>query len=530
MGSLCSSNDVQSPSSELELVIDWTHDVDIFYCGKWYQGQVRKTSQLRNTIQFNIPCKLRQQWITLILVHYATFDELQKDFGKKYSYITHYGRKVQFGEYDVHKITHKDIISSLALPHKICKIFYYHSQVINTSYLIMLNQRTIHKYDIDQQRWNKVHEIPSFIDNLSTLNFKSCTDPSSGKLYLLSTKLFCIFDLEHFKWNLIRYHPHEPKTRLHSFCVAVKKQNRKEISSKIRYKLSDGVEWYDDEEKIWKKDLIIGSFHNPMTNEEYATMKSGVDVRFRASPQNIKQDNDNILYDPDLVNILNERIFYFTHRLEAIHSINNHMCSFEIHQGKLVLSPVIMTSSPVGYRRDVKAICVTCMDRVYLFDPAQNNRVDVSYIVIGDDDKFGNECSMADGLSFDNGWLDKIKMVNIMHRFLLVFENWTRDKIYLLDLIDERKVELDVVMVADFQDMISVAFDERELDLYFVGRDGTMKVLSIFQIIPVEYTKERLIAGFMRGKMSFVVDRVPIELYGVIALYFDCKYQPSSQF
>ena len=79
---------------------------------------------------------------------------------------------------------------------------YWHSQQLSKPYLVVITNRIIHKYDINDQKWvRNPHPIPSWI----TL-FSSCIDKQYDKLYIFCPWTFCVFDLNTEKWNFIHQH------------------------------------------------------------------------------------------------------------------------------------------------------------------------------------------------------------------------------------------------------------------------------------------------------------------------------------
>ena len=73
----------------------------------------------------------------------------------------------------------------------------------------MSNKRTIQSHETNKNKCSDSIPIPPLFQELQY--FKSAIHSKYGKLYMLSKRFFWVFDIDDFKWNLIKTHNHSLK-------------------------------------------------------------------------------------------------------------------------------------------------------------------------------------------------------------------------------------------------------------------------------------------------------------------------------
>ena len=108
------------------------------------------------------------------------------------------------------------------------QIFRYYQKAKSKEYLIMMNNRCIYKYDVQDKNWiTVVDKIPKCITN-----FKADIDEEKNKLFILCPQTFAVFDLETNKWKMV----HQYNKLYHDITAPVPK-----ISSMLAIFKSDVV-------------------------------------------------------------------------------------------------------------------------------------------------------------------------------------------------------------------------------------------------------------------------------------------------
>ena len=369
-------------------------------------------------------------------------------------------------------------------------LFYYHSQIEDKGYLITkcAGSNIVYKADITMQKWCKLLTLPSWI-KFCKINI----DNKHHKLYILSPSIFCVFDLNKNKWNLInQYHADlDSESEIVSFYrISPTSRHAKHSGSssnvnltKIVYKLYD------------------------------------------------KQIDQDCIQDPALESILNATIF--------------HIDEFEPNSGILTSKEVAFDIASGSFRDhseeylyydkeedsifedigwDQQMVYLEGLDRFYFVECGENRRnLEIHYV----------ERSRSDG----NKWVKKFvnvdtkmektiskrnifKIVSIRERFIVIFSFYER-AICLFDIKRETCIRLKQNLLEEFVFETAV-YNPVDGRIYTLGVDTLEHCMLYFDDLPpLSFFVQEIVCGYFRAFEKRLFMTVPASLVDVIVSYCD---------
>ena len=129
------------------------------------------------------------------------------------------------------------------------------------------------------------------------------------------------------------------------------------------------------------------------------------------------------------------------------------------------------------------------------------------------------------------GFYDRMIVLNINDKYILVIVG-RRDRIYLIDLLNDNKViELDIG-VLHLSTVVDGSYDDEIQRIYFVTGKGQIWVVNMFDILPMEFVIDInvLVHGYMRLLSLSLSELCPVELYKFIVKYLLSQIQFSDDF
>eukprot|EP01083_Nonionella_stella_P077827 212734_1 len=538
-------------SQEKIIQVKFQKEVDIEYQNKWYSGILRETVNGKYRHQFSIPSLFVNHTWKNIDERYNDSHLLQDTFYLYSNDINDYGglpQMIQFTTLYTHTAHQNDQQrdQQFECPFTVQKdvqLLFYYSDIRYNGYLIILNARCIHEYDIVQKQWGRTLQIAPYINDVST--FCPYVDNINHKLFLLGSgqSVFCIFDLEHFKWNFVKHNESSTRKGIglnienyykrHDIKLLFTSTDSKDDSFIFDdelddYNPNDGIKW-TDEHGVSKRAIVVKE-HLDKGNVSICTSTAILDQMDAVLYNKTKYDDHDFLVDEHLKLLLKRTMFHIgtnkPNQFNARHvERDTNVVSF--HRKLGYVKGVQKNNLERCRLRDMREeklemLYVKDLKRIYVFDQEETGyrgrMIRVCYVEL--DDKCMRRALRSAVDTIACYWIDCI--VLIQSRFILLLR-WGSLESYCVDLEHGNTFTLNKKFHG-FTNVIATIYEEIHHNIYFISSDGYHKIVNMMGIIPLEYFAMQIVTAFIRVDIETVGCVVPYALYDIIVNYFpvDC--------
>ena len=372
------------------------------------------------------------------------------------------------------------------------QLLYWYSKIQSKPYLILIHSSTIYKYDIYKKSWTKIiDQLPHKLQSS-----KSFIDKKYNKLYMFSPWTFCVFDLNINKWNYIKQHdtkmsPSISNSKITTFIA-------------VKYSTSTSTQPQSDNDNDNENDIFL------VNDSKLITESSASRVGWNL-------EADNFECDPNLEEIMNQRIFHY----KQADVKDQKYTSFRVNGGDIEF-----VNGVSFFRKDInkylcKIVFVEEFNRIYYINLAWS-AISIYYFDIANDIRSQwkqrkNMVHLDNKLKWDD-WSNCDLM--LVKNKVIVIINWGNRGIYCVDLIKGKMVKNRQSIFSGWN-ISMTAYDERNGKIYIAGHDTKSHIIfDVKKCVPLSLFSEEVVHGWIRMHIEDVYKiTVPASLCDLVTKF-----------
>ena len=391
---------------------------------------------------------------------------------------------------------------------------HYYSKSQQTSCIIIKQHDGIYEYNLTYPQWNR---IISFISYPWLKNCKYFIGTNTNKLFLSSAQLFCVFDLEKKKFNLIKSIPPENWQKMENATSFLAVYNPSNTSNE-----RVGSFWHNDalilkKDNECKKVIRLKKFDGNLI-----TISEGIYDKCKfVDSSKITPDLSDFLFDTQLNEIIANTTFYLPNEKNNFFecaNIDESGLNFMKTKKRIIKDHEIRMRHMVYVRK---------LKRVYIFADdtwSHNYCKKYSYHVQVGDKGIMDDDVTKHRIVLPSIWTNykMIKIVVVMDTIILIF-NIRTGSIFAIDTIKGKVMENEKVIDGGIvkKRILDVVYDEMNMMIYAFVSDGGYYSMHLGDVIPREIVEEVIVYGYVRKNTQELYMRTPVCLFELIWLYFD---------
>ena len=389
--------------------------------------------------------------------------------------------------------------------------------------LIIIMGHNIYKYHVKTKQWSYLqHGLPSWITY-----FRAYIDVEYHKLFILCSCTFCVFDLEHNKWNFIQQYHHGSETNYYrhtqiKHLFPMKMTNVHFINpydDDEEYEQTMAYQWYDEQSDQYLRGLMVENKNENENENENESMvklrvghkKYGVGQESSTIYKHVHRDkllqDDNIEFDPSLRDLLQQYEFhYITYNMQRMHDNGSMMVESD---GKLDFC----SGSDILYiSRSKLKLYVKIVDRIYFLGTNS-----LFYI---EKCKWQKNAwsQVKNTVELNDVTFKEPVMVLVKKRVIVIFDG---DFVYCLNvffeiLVKHKKNWGDINGLS----IISAVYDDVDNNIYLIFREQRKhRIVNVFEVVPLLVWRDDIVNGYIR-RIEIEHDlMVPMDLCDLVIEY-----------